>query len=697
MARVRTMENPGPSKLASALSCCGTSEVDTAALGAKTIRVALAGQPNVGKSTVFNILTGLSQHVGNWPGKTVERKAGIYDRGDTPMLLVDLPGTYSLTANSEEERIARDYVICERPDVVVLVADAASLERNLYLLAELLLLPVPIILALNMMDVARQQGLDIDTTALARALGLPVVPMAATKNEGIRELVAEIEALAGDHSRFHSQPPQLRPDHRQTLAELLRLVSEHVPEPYQSQWVAIKLLEGDAEVTRLARQWLPPDSWRQAHAILLRHEDAILDIAGGRYEWIEALLRQAVVHPGLTQVTFTERLDRVATHPYWGVLLLLAAAGLMFFLVYAVGSPVQSFLDTYIVHAPAAWLRSALAGAPGWLVGLLADGVLGGVGTMVTFAPILVIFFAALGLLEDTGYMARAAFIMDRFMHLIGLHGRSFLPLFLGFGCNVPAVMGARIVDSRRARLLTILLAPLVPCTARLGVLATLAAAFFGPRAFLVSVGLIAVNLGALALLGLILNRVLLRGEQMAFIMELPLYHRPNGRTIGLTVWRHLREFLRRAGTIILAASVLVWALSTLPTGDISSSYLAGLGRALTPVGSLMGLDWQMMVALLTSFVAKENSLATLAILYGASADGSGLAAALSRAISPASALAFLAVQMLFIPCVATVAVIRQETASWKWTLLDIGLLLVVSLLGGVAAYRLALLVGLGA
>ncbi|MGQ9554433.1 MAG: ferrous iron transport protein B [Anaerolineae bacterium] len=694
MARVRTVASARPSKIASALSCCDTPGVDVAALGVSTIRVALAGQPNVGKSTVFNILTGLSQHVGNWPGKTVERKAGVYDRGDTPILLVDLPGTYSLTANSEEERIARDYIIRERPDVVVLVADAASLERNLYLLAELLLLPVPIILALNMMDVAREQGLEINVVALSQALGLPVVPMAATKNEGIRELVAEIEALARDPSRFHAQRPQLRPDHRQTLAELLALVGEHVPEPYESDWVAVKLLEGDAEVTALAREWLPPELWQQVHAILLKHEDAILDIAGGRYEWIEALLRQAVAHRGLTQVTLTERLDRVATHPFWGILLLLAAAALMFFLVYAVGSPIQSFLDTYTVQVSATWLRSVLTGAPSWLVGLLTDGVFGGVGTMLTFAPILAIFFAALGLLEDTGYMARAAFIMDRFMHLIGLHGRSFLPLFLGFGCNVPAVMGARIVDSRRARLLNILLAPLVPCAARLGVLATLAAAFFGRQAFFVSIGLIAVNLMALALLGLILNRLLLRGEQMAFIMELPLYHRPNWRTIGLFVWRHLREFLRRAGTIILAASVIVWALSTLPHGDIGSSYLAIMGRALAPIGSRMGLGWQMMVALLASFVAKENSLATLAILYGASADGTGLAAVLVRAISPASALAFLAVQMLFIPCVATMAVIRQETGSWKWTLVDIGLLLAVSLLGGVIAYRLALAVG---
>jgi len=364
--------------------------------------------------------------------------------------------------------------------------------------------------------------------------------------------------------------------------------------------------------------------------------------------------------------------------------------------VFAVGSPLQGLLDEHLVQGAAAWLQGALAGAPEWLVGLLSDGVVGGAGTVVTFAPILAIFFVALGLLEDTGYMARAAFVMDRFMHVIGLHGRSFLPLFLGFGCNVPAVMGARIVDSPRARLLTILLAPLVPCAARVGILAALSTAFFGSHALLITFGLVGVNILVLAMLGVILHRLLLSGEQMAFIMELPLYHRPNWRTIGLFVWQHLKAFLVRAGTIILATSLVVWALSALPTGEISTSYLASIGRALAPIGSTMGLGWQMMVALLSSFVAKENSLATLAVLYGDPNQSVGLATTLATAISPASALAFLVVQMLFIPCVATAAVIKQETRSWKWTLVDVALLLAVSLLGGVVAYQLALLFGGG-
>ncbi len=690
VARTRTA-------MTGASACC---DPQVAALGlpegTTAVTVALVGQPNVGKSTVFNLLTGLRQHVGNWPGKTVEQKVGICQAEGAPLVLVDLPGTYSLTAGSDEERVTRDFIIQHQPDVVVLVADASNLERNLYLLSELVLLPPPIVLALNMVDVAEDNGIAVDAEALSRALGLPVVAMVAAKNVGVRELLDVVEEVACGLALYEPERPELRPDHRQILGDLLGLLEGRVPAPYQTYWVGVKLLEGDREVTDLVHGWLPAPVWDQVHAILFRHEDAILDIAGGRYEWVAEVLDGAQVRHGLGQITLTERLDRWATHPIWGLGILGGAAALMFFLVYAVGSPLQGLLEDYLVTRPSGWITSALQGAPTWLVSLLTGGLLGGAGTVATFVPILAIFFAALGFFEDTGYMARAAFVMDRFMHLIGLHGRSFLPLFLGFGCNVPAVMGARIVDSPRARLLGILLAPLVPCTARLGVLATLGAAFFGPRAFIVTVSLIATNLIVLAILGVVLHRAVLRGEPVAFIMELPLYHRPNLRSIALFVWHHLKAFIVRAATIIVGASVVVWALSTLPTGEIGASYLAAFGRALEPVGRPAGLNWELMVALLAGFVAKENSLAVMAVLFGAAESGVGLTTLLPTLISPASALAFLAMQMLFIPCVATVAVIKKETGSWGWALLDLALLLVVSFVGGVVAYRVGLLVGWG-
>jgi ferrous iron transport protein B len=659
--------------------------------GKVTLTVALAGQPNVGKSTVFNLLTGLSQHVGNWPGKTVEQKTGTYRHNGTTIHLVDLPGTYSLTANSAEEVIARDYIIKQRPDVVVAVVNAASLERNLYLVAELLPLAALVVVGLNMVDVAADEGVAVEPQVLEAALGVPVVPMTATKNKGLHELVETVDKLAQGKLPYRPNAPEIREDHREVLAAIHALVADCVPAPYPSEWVALKLLEGDAEITALMRdECLPPARWDQVHEILMAHEDAVLSVASGRYDWVGRMIRAAVTRPRAGQITLTERLDRWATHPLWGLGILAAILGLVFWLTFALGTPLQEFLDVYVVGNLADAASSLLAGAPAWLHGLVVGGVIGGAGTVLTFLPILLVFFAVLALLEDMGYMARAAYVMDRFMHLMGLHGKSFMPLFLGFGCNVPAVMGSRIIDSQRARLLTILLAPLVPCAARMTVLVFVAPLFFGQAATLVAWALIAATLAVLAVVGVLINKWVLKGERAAFIMELPLYHRPNARTIGLQVWQNSAEFLKKAGTLILLMSVVVWALSTLPHGDIQTSYLASLGKTLAPLGALMGLDWRMLVALLASFVAKENSIATMGILFGGGENAGGLSAALSGALTPAAALAFLVVQMLFIPCVATVAAIKQETKSWGWTGFSVGLLLVLSVTGGILTYQVA-------
>ncbi len=668
-----------------------TNRLDALPNGERALTVALAGQPNVGKSTVFNLLTGLSQHVGNWPGKTVEQKTGTYHHDGTTLYLVDLPGTYSLTANSLEEVIARDYIIQQRPDVVVAVLNAASLERNLYLVAELLPLTTRIVVGLNMMDVAADEGMQIESQVLEAALGVPVVPMVAAKNQGVRELMETAIRLARGEIPYHPNVPEIRPDHLEVLQAIQTLVADWVPEPFPSDWVALKLLEGDDEITALMRdRCLPDEQWDRVHELLMAHEDAVLAVASGRYEWVGRMIRAAVTQPRGGQITRTERLDRWATHPLWGLAILAAILGLVFWLTFTLGTPLQSVLDTYVMGTLAKAASAWLAAAPTWLSGLVVDGVLAGAGTVLTFLPILVIFFAVLALLEDMGYMARAAYVMDRFMHLMGLHGKSFLPLFLGFGCNVPAVMGARIIDSRRARLLTILLAPLVPCAARMAVIVFLAPIFFGQAATLVAWGLIAASLTLLAGVGVLMNKWVLKGERAAFIMELPLYHRPNARTIAIQVWQNSAEFLKKAGTLILFMSVLVWALSTLPGGDIETSYLASIGKALAPLGALMGLQWEMVVALLTSLVAKENAIATMGILLGAGQDAAGLDVALTGILTPSAALAFLVVQLLFIPCVATLAAIKQETRSWGWTAFSVGLLLVLSLTGGIVAYHLA-------
>ncbi|WP_286292077.1 ferrous iron transport protein B [Methylomarinovum tepidoasis] len=651
--------------------------------------IALAGQPNVGKSTLFNLLTGLNQHVGNWPGKTVEKKTGFHRyREDVLLEFIDLPGTYSLTANSEEERIARDFIIHERPDVVVLVANAAQLERGLYLLAEVLALPVPVILALNMMDLAEQEGIRVEAHVLEAALGLPVIPLVASRNQGVRELLETVVALAENPARFQPRRPELDSRTRDLWHQVQELIAGLVPTPYPPDWVALKLLEGDREITDKVRAWLPEERWRTLSDLLHTHEDAVLAVVNARYEWIARLLRAALHQPRGGQISLTDRIDRIATHPFWGLLALLAVLGLVFYLTYAVALPLQEWLDAGLVafqDRVAAWLQPRW---PPWAVALVTEGVLGGAGTVLTFLPVLAVFFVIMAVLEDSGYLARAAFVMDRFMHAIGLHGKSFLPLFLGFGCNVPAVLGTRILESPLSRLLTILLIPLVPCSARWGVLTFLAPVFFGRQAPWVAWGLVAFNLLLVMALGWLLSRTLLRGGREAFIMELPLYHWPVWRNVGLAVWHHCLEFLKRAGGIILAMSAVIWALSHYPGPGVAHSWLAAFGRALAPLGALMGMDWRLLVALLTGFVAKENVVATLGVLYHA--EGSGLRQVLSEAVPLPTALAFLVVTMVYIPCLATVIVIRQETGSWRWTLFDMALTLTLAFGLGIGVYRLA-------
>lgn len=656
----------------------------------KRIKIALTGQPNVGKSTVFNMLTGLNQHVGNWPGKTIECKQGELVFNDVHIHLVDLPGTYSLTANSEEERITRDFIIHEKPDVLIVVVNAAALERNLYLVAELLAMETPFVLAVNMIDVALQQGLEIEIDVLAAALKMPVVPIIASKNQGLQELVKTALNLAENPATFSPNLPEIHADHRPILEEIRSLVTGKLPAPYSVDWVALKLMEGDLEVTEFVQRDDPQD-WPRIQALLMQHEDAILDITRGRYEWIARMVRAAVIRPRSGRIVLTDRLDRIATHPFWGLIVLFGIFGIVFWLTYAAALPLVDWMDRVMVIPFADLISRELSNAPGWLSGFIVDGLIGGVGTVLTFLPILVVFFTVLGFLEDVGYLTRAAYIMDRFMHWMGLHGRSFLPLFTGFGCNVPAVMGARIVEDRRARLLTILLVPLVPCTGRLAVIAFLAPAFFGDCATLVTWLLVVGNLTILMLVGIAINKIVFKGEHTAFIMEIPLYHLPNARTIGLYVWQNLTAFVKKASLLIVIITAIVWALGWFPNGDVNTSLLAGLGRWLEPIGGLMGLnDWRLIVALLTSFIAKENTIATLGVLYGLNGETVGLSERVAATITPAAGLAFLAMQLLFIPCVATMAVIKQETASWKWTLFSIALLLVISLAVGISIYQLA-------
>ncbi len=660
------------------------------------IRIALVGQPNVGKSTVFNMLTGLNQHVGNWPGKTVEFKIGHLDYENSQIELIDLPGIYSLTANSEEERVARNFIIQEKPDLVIVIVNAANLERNLYIVTELIALDVPIVIGLNMLDVAGRQGFKIDVKVLQAALNIPVVPLIASRNQGIRELINVAKDLAQDPSSYAPNRPEIDSRYGQVVLDLSHLIKDCIEPSFPVDWVALKLLEGDQEAFEKVREACP-QKWPEIEEILKHHEDAILEITSARYEWIARMEHAAIVRPRVGRIVLTDRIDRFATHPFWGIILLFAVFGLVFFTTFKIATPIVEWMQLQLVLPAANFMAEALTNAPAWFTGLIVDGIIGGVGMVLTFLPILILFFTVLGALEDVGYLARAAFVMDRFMHLMGLHGRSFLSLFLGFGCNVPAVMGTRIIEDKRARILTILLIPLVPCTARLAVVTFLAPAFFGRQATLVTWLLVVVNLVILMLVGISINRFVYKGQYSPFIMEIPLYHLPNLRTIGLYVWNNTLAFIKKAGGLIVIFAVIVWALSWFPNGNLSTSLLAQTGRYLEPFGRLMGItDWRLIVSLITSFIAKENTIATLGILFSAREQSQILSARIASAISPAGGLSFLLVQMLFIPCVATLAVIKQETKSWKITLLSVFLLVVISLSVGVGVYQAARLFGWG-
>ncbi|MCX6006277.1 MAG: ferrous iron transport protein B [Chloroflexi bacterium] len=657
-------------------------------LAEKTITVALAGAPNVGKSTVFNLLTGLSQHVGNWPGKTVEQKTGIFRQGNLTMNIVDLPGTYSLTANSTEEQIARDYLINENPDVVVAVLNAASLERNLYLVAELIELAPRLVIALNMIDVAEQQGKKINPEALSKTLNIPVIPIVARANRGLHELVSQIEQECGAAAGLRDvKHIEYGSEIKGVIDHVERLLDNGVTAPYPKHWTAMKLLEGDDQINKLIRGRMPGEHWPALESYLRENESAAVTIATLRFEWIERMMAVSQEKPHIGQVSLTEKIDRAATHPIWGLFILVAVLGAIFWLVFSIGVPIQKFLDVNLIVRAREFIHT-LSFMPQWLQGFLADGVLAGAGTVLTFVPILFFFFAAWALMEDTGYTARAAFVTDRFMHALGLHGKSCMPLVLGFGCNVPAILGTRIIDSPRARLLTILITPLVPCTGRMAVVAIIAAAFFGTAGVLVSIGIMLFSLLMLVITGLILKKFVIRGESSALIMELPLYHVPDLKLIGLVTWQNILAFIKRAGTLILAVSIIVWLLSIIPNGNINDSILAGIGKWLEPLGRLMGLNWQMMVALLSSFVAKENTIATLGVMLSGS--GTDLTQQLKQMLTPAAAVAFLVVQVLFIPCVATISAIKQETGSWRWPAFTVIFQLVLSFTMAILVFQVA-------
>ncbi len=670
-------------------------------------KVALVGNPNCGKTTLFNALTGSDQYVGNWPGVTVEKKEGTAKVGDVSFTVVDLPGIYSLSPYSMEELVARRFIIGEKPDAIINIVDATNLERNLYLTMQLLELERPMVLALNFMDEVEKKGDQIDCGKLAAHLGVPVIPISARDGQNIDKLVEEAHRQM--HTGLTLEPDDLYDDFTHAIHHRIgdiihdRAYERGIP----AHWAAIKLLEGDSEVAK--DLGLGETTLRRIDQIATEYEasselgDRETLLADSRYRFVERVVRSSVKRRGDGgKPTITERIDAVATHKYFALPLFLAMMLVVFLITFSgpgawLSDGIAAFLENVLCPGASAWLNSL--GAPAWLTGLLVDGLISGVGGVITFLPMIALLFLFLSLLEDSGYMARAAFVMDRTLRHFGLSGKAFIPMLMGFGCTVPAVMGARTMENEKDRRMTILLVPFMSCGARLPIYGLMTAAFFPDHAGLVVFGLYLLGPVLAFLSGLFLKRFLFKGEPAPFLLELPPYRMPTAKNIWLHVWQRVRDFLTRAGTIIAAMSVVVWFLQSFGpnfqmVSDTAESILARFGSFIAPIFAPLGFGaWQAAVALLTGLIAKEAVVSSMSLFYGFSmTDYAAAGAAMAVTFSPAAALAFLVFCALYTPCVAAIATIRREMGSRRWTVLTLAWQLAVAYLASFVAYHLALL-----
>ncbi|HFC98534.1 MAG TPA: ferrous iron transport protein B [Thermosulfurimonas dismutans] len=667
------------------------------------IVVALAGNPNSGKTTLFNALTGARQKVGNWPGVTVEKKEGELRTNGHLFRIVDLPGTYSLTPYSLEEVIARNFILEEKPHVILNVVDASNLERNLYLTVQLMELGRPMVIALNMIDVAKSRGIYVDAENLSRLLGVPVVPTVGTKGLGMEDLIGVLIEVA--EGRRESRPVHLYygREIEEALSELVDLLEElHLLPAYPRRWLALKLLEGDREVlSRVQREEGAEPLLSRVREISSRlrqifDESPEALIVEARYGFISGAVREAVRISAISRKTFSERLDDILTHRLLGFPIFIGVMYLLFYLTFKLGAYPVAWLEDLLKFTEES-LRGLLP--PGLLREVLVEGVLGGVGGVLVYLPNILFLFLGISLFEDTGYLARAAFIMDRVMHSLGLHGKAFIPLLMGFGCNVPAIMATRTMENPRERLLTILINPLMSCSARFPVYILFAGTFFRGHETQVVFGLYALGIIMAAVVARFFGRILVKEEDLPFVLELPPYRLPTLRGLFFHVWDRTRIYLRKMGGVILVASVLLWAFSAFPrTGgrppELSRSYIGKAGRVLEPVLAPLGFDWRMSVALVTGFVAKEVVVSSLGVLYKA---GEQTTQTLEQALqasglSPAAALAFMVFVLLYVPCVGTLIAIWKETGSLKYPLINVAYQLILAWVMAFLVYRLGLL-----
>ena len=654
---------------------------------------ALAGNQNCGKTTLFNALTGSNQHVGNFPGVTVDQKAGVIKGTDHQV--VDLPGIYSIRPYTQEEIVTRDFILKSRPDAIINIVDATNMERNLYLTLQLLTLQVPTVIALNMMDELVGNGGSVDVQKMSEAIGVPVVPISAAKNQGITELV---DTLLDTASRRVTPKVQdfcpEGPVHR-CIHAVCHIIEDHAQRVnIARRFCAMKLIEGEQdffdalELSQNEKELIEHTIIEMEHETGLDRNAALADM---RYNFIEKVCNQCVVKAKESKEhRRSMQIDKVLTHRIFAIPLFIAIMGLVFFLTFNVVGAFLSNVMSYAIDGLTLLADRALTayGINPVVHSLVIDGIFAGVGSVVSFLPLIVTLFFFLSILEDSGYMARVAFVMDKLLRKIGLSGRSFVPMLVGFGCSVPAIMATRTLSSNRDRKMTILLTPFMSCSAKIPIYTLFAAAFFPGHELLVMLALYFGGILVGILVALVLKNTAFKGNPVPFVMELPNYRFPSAKSVVLLMWEKAKDFLTRAFTVIFMATVIIWFMQTFDTRlnvveNSASSILAALGRLVSPIFAPLGFgDWRMVTALVSGFTAKEAVVSTFGVILGVSTEQLG--AALHSLFTTASAASFLAFCLLYTPCVAAVSTIKTELKSgWK----TVGIVFAQCLVAWLAAF----------
>ena len=649
----------------------------------KSITIALAGNPNSGKTTLFNALTGARHSVGNWPGVTVEKKQGKVKHKNDDIIAVDLPGTYSLSPYSLEEMIARNYIVEESPDVVVNIVDASNIERNLYLSMQLIELGKPVVIALNMMDIAERRGYKIDHEKLAEAVGVPVLPIVATQKKGFQELLEIAVDIASGKIKYNPNNVDYGKEIEDKIQKTVAMIKDKSGlEKYNLRWLAIKVIEEDQAVLEMLNMTQSNEELAASNEIDLEY-DLEAAIADKRYTYITSIITKVVNKPKGRVLTTSDKVDKVLTNRWLGLPIFAALMYIVFWFTFNIGGIFLDMIDGFfgtLGESVAATLEGV--GAAEWLQSLLVDGVIGGVGGVLVFLPNIAFLFIAIAVLEDSGYMARVAFIMDRAMRKIGLSGKAFIPMLVGFGCTVPAVMGTRTLEDEKDRLSTMLVAPFMSCGARLPIYVLFAGVFFPGNEGIIVWSLYILGILVAVIAALIFKKTIFKGEASPFVMELPPYRIPTLEVTGSLVWERTKGYLIRAGSIIFAASVVIWFIlgfNFSGIAEMGDSIGASIGNAVAPIFKPLGFgSWEATLSLITGLLAKEVVVSSMAVIYGlgeavgeAAMEGevTGFVEALkSVGFTSLSAYAFMVFSLLYTPCIAVIGAFKKESNSWKWT-----------------------------